>query len=153
MKRELYSYLNEIDLYGWDGKRPLVVFDGVCVLCSFFARWIVARDKSGAFMFTTAQSRLGQALYKHYELDREDFETNLVIINGVLHEKMFAALAVCKVVGYPWRMLSVLRFLPGGLLNGIYRLIAKNRYMLFGKKDQCEIVSDELQQRLVGFDG
>lgn len=153
MKRGLYSYLNEMELYGWDGKRPLVVFDGVCVLCSFFARWIVARDKEGAFMFTTAQSRLGQALYQHYDLDRKDFETNLVIINGELHEKMYGALAVCAAVGYPWRAFAVLQYLPQGLLNSVYSLIAKNRYMIFGKKDQCEIASVDLRQRLVGFDG
>ncbi len=152
VKRKSYSYLNELELTDWDGKRPLIVFDGVCVLCSFFAQWVLARDKKAQFVFTTAQSSLGQALYKHYNLDGQNFETNLVIVDGELYQKMFAALRVFYIVGYPWRLLSFLKFLPKGILNFLYDRIARNRYALFGKQDVCLVPSKELNKRLVGID-
>lgn len=153
LNRKRYSYMNELDLHDWDGQRPLIVFDGVCVLCSFFARWVLKRDKSKQFVFTTAQSDLGQALFEHYDLEREEFETNLVIIDGQLHEKMYGALAVFYMVGFPWRILSLLKFLPSFLLNFLYERIARNRYALFGKQEQCLIPTQELKARLVGCDG
>lgn len=152
MVRKSYSYMNELPLNGWDGRRSLVVFDGVCVLCSFFAKWVLARDKSEIFVFTTAQSPLGQALYKHYGLDPTEFETNLVIINGMLFEKMYGALAICRAVGFPWRVLWVFSYLPGVILNWFYERIARNRYALFGKQDSCIVPTADLKKRMVGFD-
>lgn len=152
MDRKTYSYMNELELFDWDGMRPLIVYDGVCVLCSFFAQWVIARDKDEQFVFTTAQSSLGQALYNHYQLDASNFETNLVIIDGVLHEKMNGALAVCYAVGYPWRLLSIMQILPGSVLNFVYERVARNRYALFGKQDQCLVPTENLKERLVGID-
>lgn len=153
MKRESFSYLNELELFDWDGKRPLIVFDGVCVLCSFFAQWVLARDKEEQFVFTTAQSALGQSLYKHYNLDSENFETNLVIVNGELHEKMYAALCVFNCLGFPWRLLLFLKIFPKSFLNFLYDRIARNRYALFGKQDVCLVPTEGLKKRLVGNDG
>ena len=64
------------------------MFDGVCVLCSGFARFILKRDRDFAFRFTTAQSPLGQALFRHYGLDTETFETNLVLVDGRAYAKL-----------------------------------------------------------------
>lgn len=152
MERKIYSYMNELELYDWDGKRPLIVFDGVCVLCSFFAQWVLARDKTEQFVFTTAQSSLGQALYNHYNLDTTDYETNLVIIEGELHEKMYGALAVCYAVGYPWRIFSLVQILPKSVLNFVYVRVARNRYALFGKQEHCLVPTGKLKERLVGID-
>ena len=153
MKRESYSYMNGLELYDWDGRRPLIVFDGVCVLCSFFAQWVLVRDKEEQFVFTTAQSPLGQALYNHYNLDAENYETNLVIVDGHLYEKMFAAFCVFNVVGYPWKLISFLKILPKSVLNFFYERVARNRYALFGKQDVCLVPTADLNKRLVGLNG
>ena len=153
LSRKRYSYMNKLDLHDWDGHQPLIVFDGVCVLCSFFARWVLKRDESKHFVFTTAQSDLGQALFDHYDLQTEEFETNLVIIDGQLYEKMYGALAIFYHVGFPWRLLSILKFLPSGLLDFLYESIARNRYTLFGKQEHCLVPTQELKERLVGWDG
>lgn len=150
MKRELYSYQRGLDLMDWDGQQPLVVFDGVCVLCSFFAQWILRNDKQCSFRFATAQSPLGQALFKHYQLNPTEFETNLVIIDGQLYEKLYGFFAVCRVLGYPWRLLAVFRLLPRFLLDWVYERIARNRYALFGRRSQCLVPDEALAKRMVG---
>ena len=68
--------------------KALLVFDGVCVLCSGFAKFILKRDTRMAFRFTTAQSPLGQALFRHYGLDTQAFETNLVLSDGRAYAKL-----------------------------------------------------------------
>ena len=150
MKRDLYSYQRGLDLMDWDGKQPLVVFDGVCVLCSFFAQWILRNDKRCLFRFATAQSPLGQALYEHYELDPSAFETNLVIIDGQLYEKLYGFFAVCRVLGYPWRLLCGFEFLPRFLLDWVYERIARNRFAIFGRRPLCLMPDDEMSKRMVG---
>ena len=82
---------------------PLIVFDGVCVLCSRFARFVIEHDPDGLFCLTTAQSGVGQALYRHYGLDPIEYETNIVIADGVAWGALDAAAQVMARLGRPWR--------------------------------------------------
>jgi hypothetical protein len=60
-------------LEGMNG--DLIVFDGVCVLCNGFVRFLIKRDKAGRFKFMTAQSRTGEALYARLGKKSGDYET------------------------------------------------------------------------------
>jgi predicted DCC family thiol-disulfide oxidoreductase YuxK len=128
----------------------LVVFDGVCVLCSLFARFILRFDREKRFRFATAQSPLGEALFRAHGLRTDVYETNLVLIDGKPNIKFESFLATCYALGWPWRAALVLRLLPQALLDWLYDRIAKNRYAIFGKKDSCEIPSGALRERLIG---
>ena len=83
------------------------MFDGVCVLCSGFAKFILKRDKQFAFRLTTAQSPLGQALFRHYGLDTETLETNLVLIDGRPYAKLDTVVTVGMRLGGRWQALLV----------------------------------------------
>lgn len=130
--------------------RHLIVFDGVCVLCSGFAKAVARLDGQDRFRFATAQSPLGTALFRHYGLPTETYETNLVIIDGVGYQRMESLVATMKALGWPWRAAGVLLLLPKPLRDWLYRCIASNRYALFGRKDSCELPSDGLRKRLIG---
>ena len=147
--REDFSYVSDQSVPQWDDSVGLIVFDGVCVFCSGFVRLVLSHDKAGRFRFTMAQSGLGQALYRHYRLDPSDFETNLVIINGRLYEKLAAFTKVMAVLGWPWRALAVLNALPRPVGNWLYDRIARNRYRIFGRYDTCMLPSAELKARLI----
>jgi predicted DCC family thiol-disulfide oxidoreductase YuxK len=133
----------------YDARQPLIVFDGVCVLCSGFARMVVRFDRQKRFRFATAQSPLGQALYEKYGLRTDFYETNLVIIDGVAYQRLDSLIATADALGWPWRAARVLRILPLPLRDRLYRLIAQNRYALFGRKDSCEIPSGEFRKRII----
>jgi predicted DCC family thiol-disulfide oxidoreductase YuxK len=128
---------------------PLIVFDGVCVLCSGFARLVVRLDREKRFRFATAQSPLGQALYRQYGLRTDFYETNLVIIDGVAFTRMDSLLAVCDALGWPWRAARLIRLLPHRARDRLYAWIANNRYAWFGQKDSCGIPSIELRERII----
>jgi predicted DCC family thiol-disulfide oxidoreductase YuxK len=66
------------------------------VLCNGFARFVAKRVRSSVFRFTQAQSPLGGALFRHYGLDDKDFETNLLIEDGLASSlKMVSPLDGC----------------------------------------------------------
>ena len=149
VRRRAYSYADDDAVPPWDDTFGLIVFDGECVLCSVFARFVFARDRRARFRFTMAQSDLGQALYRHYGLDTRDFETNLVIIDGRLHGKLSGFARVMAELVWPWRALAVLRLVPRPLGDWLYDRIAKNRYRLFGRYDTCRLPSPELRARVI----
>lgn len=144
-----YSYRADPAVPAFPDDKVLVVFDGVCVLCSGFAKFIVKRDRTLAFRLTTAQSPLGQALYRHYGLDTETFATNLVIADGRANAKLDSVAVTGERLGGPWRALALLRLLPRGLADWLYDRVARNRYALFGRTDSCMIPPPEWRERFI----
>lgn len=128
----------------------MIVFDGVCVFCSGFAQTIVKLDRGKRFRFATAQSPFGEALFRKYGLATDNYETNLAIIDGAAFTKLDSFVAIMAALGWPWRAARLLLVLPRPLRDWLYDRVAKNRYALFGRKDNCEIPSAELRQRLIG---
>ena len=130
--------------------KDIVVFDGVCVLCSGFMRFVCRHDQRGRFHFVIAQSDLGEALYAHYGLKCGDYETNLVFLDGVLHLKLDAFTAVMAGLGWPWRALVLLNWIPRPRRDALYDRLARNRYRLFGRRAQCMVPDAELKARFLG---
>ncbi|WP_170330882.1 thiol-disulfide oxidoreductase DCC family protein [Ruegeria arenilitoris] len=126
-----------------------IVFDGECVLCSGFFRFMLARDKTHRFKFVTAQSPLGQRLYRELGLPTRDFETNLVIVNGKVHRRLDAFAAAMKSLPGAWPVLSLCRFLPRWLKDPLYHSIARNRYKVCGRTQTCLIPDAALQSRFL----
>ena len=129
--------------------KNLIVFDGECVLCSGFFRFVIKHDLEKRFVFAVAQSELGEALYRHYDLKAEDYDTNLVILEGVLHERLHAFFEVMKILGWPYKAIVVCKLLPNWLLDWLYYRIARNRYRLFGKREECLVPGPDLRERFI----
>ncbi len=130
--------------------KNVIVFDGECVLCSGFFNFVLKRDKAKAFHFITAQSSLGEALYEHYDLKAGDYDTNLVLIEGQLFERLHGFFEVMKIIGWPWRGLNMFSVFPAPLLDWCYYRIARNRYTLFGRRATCLVPTPDLKERFLG---
>lgn len=144
-----YSYREDEAVPAFDDGRPLIVYDGVCVLCSRFVRFVVRRDRAACFRFTAAQSPLGQALYRHYGLDPVAFETNLLIADGRMYAKMDAFAGIMARLPWPWRALAAARVLPRPLGRWLYDRIARNRYRVFGRLHACMVPSAGVRSRFI----
>ncbi len=127
----------------------LIVFDGECVLCSGFFRFMLRHDREDRFRFVLAQSGLGARLYSALDLPVRDFETNLVIVDGMIHQRLDAFAYAMRAIGWPWRVLAGLRFLPGVLKDPAYHAIARNRYSIFGRLQTCMIPDDAVKARFL----
>ncbi len=129
--------------------KDLIVFDGECVLCSRFFRFMLRYDKSSRFSYAIAQSTLGTQLYQALDLRIDDFETNLVIVNGQIYQRLDAFTAAMRALGGIWHLPALLRFLPSPLKNFAYHRIARNRYAIFGRYDTCMVPTPALQARFL----
>ncbi len=125
----------------------LIVFDGICILCSGFARFMARRDRKAGFRFVDAHSKTGRALYLAHGLDPDLMETNIVLLDGKAFIKLASFTAAMRSLGWPWRVLTVLDLLPTGFGNWLYDRIARNRYR-FGQRT-CPLPSAELKERLL----
>ncbi|TPI13727.1 thiol-disulfide oxidoreductase DCC family protein [Mesorhizobium sp. B4-1-3] len=134
----------------YDASQPLIVFDGVCMFCSGFVRLILRLDREKRFRFATAQSPLGEALFREHGLPTDDYDSNLAIIDGAAFTKLDSFVAVMAALGWPWRATKALLILPRPLRDWLYDRVARNRYALFCRKQSCEIPSAKLRERLVG---
>ncbi|SFR55981.1 thiol-disulfide oxidoreductase DCC family protein [Litoreibacter janthinus] len=127
----------------------IVVFDGVCVLCSGFLRFMLRHDHHQQFKFVTAQSDLGEALYEHLGLKSADYDTNVVIVGGHIFTKLDAFAAAMGALGGIWRAAKVVRVLPYPIADWLYNRIARNRYSVFGRTESCMIPTPDIQDRFL----
>ncbi|UZE52403.1 thiol-disulfide oxidoreductase DCC family protein [Rhodopseudomonas sp. P2A-2r] len=126
----------------------VILYDGVCIFCSHWIRFVAARDVSRRFRFTAIQSDYGISLAKHFGIDPENPDTNAVIHGGVAYFKSDAALTVLSLLpGFGW--VRVLRVVPRGLRDAVYNLVARNRYRIFGRSAVCMVPDAELRKRVM----
>ena len=129
--------------------RPLVVFDGDCVLCSRSMRLLARADRRQLFRMTPAQQPLGQGLYAHLGLPTDRYDTYLVLVGGHIHQRSDAIIAIVRLLPWPWRIGSVLALVPRRLRDAAYDLVARNRYRLFGRRPACGLADPALSDRLL----
>lgn len=129
----------------------LVLFDGVCVLCSGWVRFILARDAEAQFRFASIQGSLGSAFARSLGIDPIEPATNAVVLDGVAYFKSDSALAVLSRLR-GWRWTRIFNALPRGLRDFAYDRIARNRYVLFGRTDGCMLPSAEQRSRFLDLD-
>jgi predicted DCC family thiol-disulfide oxidoreductase YuxK len=126
----------------------VILYDGVCVFCSRWVRFVATRDVERRFRFTAIQSPYGARLAQAFGIDPGDPDTNAVIHGGIAYFKSDAALTVLSnLPGWGW--VSVLRAVPKPLRDAVYNLVARNRYRIFGKYEACFVPDAELMSRVM----
>lgn len=147
--REPFSYRNDPGVPAFPDDRPLIVFDGACVMCSRVAQFILRHDRHGVFRLAAAQSPLGRALYAHYRLASSDYETSILLDGGRAYFKSEACLRMLGPLGLPWSLAGAALRLPVGLRDRAYDVIARNRLRLFGMRETCFAPTDEMKARFL----
>lgn len=132
------------------GGRAVVLFDGVCNLCSGAVDFIIRHDAKGRFVFASLQSEAGQLLLEHYKLPKDHYESMVLLKQGKLYQRSNAALAIAEELPGGWSLLSNFKILPLFLRDALYNFIANNRYRFFGKKETCRLPTPEERSRFLG---
>ena len=117
----------------------VVYYDGICGLCDFFVNLIVKIDSKGILKFSSLQGPSGQKLLNDLKFNTEELDTVIFRINDQVYTKSTAVFKIIKSIGGFWRVFLVFDLLPTPFSYFIYKKIAKNRYKLFGKLEQCDI--------------
>jgi predicted DCC family thiol-disulfide oxidoreductase YuxK len=126
----------------------VILYDGVCVFCSRWIRFIAARDGEKRFRFTAIQSPYGTRLAQAFGINPQDPDTNAVIHGGIAWFKSDGALMVLSHLP-SWGWVRVLRYFPKPLRDAVYNLVARNRYRIFGKYEECFVPDAEFRERVL----
>jgi predicted DCC family thiol-disulfide oxidoreductase YuxK len=134
---------------GEPGERGLILYDGDCVLCSNWFRFVAQRDTQGKFLFTAIQSPYGRALAIRHGIDPDNPQSNAVLIDGNVNLRSDSAIAALShLPGYGW--VRMLRAVPKSLRDDLYSTIARNRYAWFGRNDICWRGGARYAERVIG---
>jgi len=131
------------------GAKYIVLFDGVCNLCNGTVQFLLKRDKKKRFLFGSLQGKTGQEYLRKYHLPTDQFHSFMLIEGNVLYTRSTAVLRMLKHLGRGWQLLYVFIYVLQPIRDGVYTLIAKNRYKLFGKKDQCRVPTPDERDRFL----
>jgi predicted DCC family thiol-disulfide oxidoreductase YuxK len=130
-------------------RHPLIVFDGICHLCTGFVRFVIRRDRAARFQFLPAQSARGEALYGRLGLKSGDWDSNLLVLNGRVYTELDAFIEITRRFGGVWRLTPLLYAIPRTLRDWLYNRIARNRYRWFGKREACYLPTPDLTARFL----
>ncbi|AZU62052.1 thiol-disulfide oxidoreductase DCC family protein [Neobacillus mesonae] len=126
----------------------IILFDGVCNFCNSSVQFIIKRDPKGHFKFASLQGEIGQQLLNQHGLNSKMDSFVLIEDDNIFFEST-AVLRVCRKLKGGWKLLAGLFIVPSPLRNSIYKIIAKNRYKWFGKKDSCMLPRPEWRNRFL----
>ena len=116
--------------------QAIILIDGVCVLCSRWYRFVTARDRAHDFRFVAIQQPEGRSIASEHGIDPDNPTTFILLEGGIAYVRSEAALRIIgKLPGWSWT--CVLRIIPAGLRDGLYDVVARNRYRWFGRLDVC----------------
>jgi predicted DCC family thiol-disulfide oxidoreductase YuxK len=128
---------------------PIILFDAQCVLCSANAQFVLRHDRRGHFRLASMQGEVGAGLYRRFGMDPADPSTLIVIEGERMRQDSDAVLAIYTALGWPWRAAAALRVVPRFVRDPLYRLIARNRYRLFGRRETCWVPLPEHRERVL----
>jgi len=120
-------------------KKPVLLFDGSCGLCSGIVQFILKLGRGSEFYYVPLESPEGRYLTGEYTVPIQDDDTVMIIDGGVVYKRSDAAIFILKHLEGWWKMLSWVRVVPRWLRDAVYDVVAKNRRVWFGMSSSCLI--------------
>ena len=115
----------------------IIVFDGICHVCSGGVRFLERRDVQPPFELIPMQTPEGKALLAEYGIDPEDPVSFLVLDRGRHFTESDGSIHMIAAMGGLWRLVLAVRVIPKAWRDWLYRLLARNRYRGFGRRSTC----------------
>jgi predicted DCC family thiol-disulfide oxidoreductase YuxK len=128
---------------------PVILFDGICNFCNAGVNFIIKQDKKNIFRFAALQSEAGQKMLEQFQLQKEEFDSFVLVDNGKVYQKSSAGLRVYGKLPWYWKWTQLAWVTPRFIRDAVYGFIAKNRYKWFGKKEQCMIPDNNIRSRFL----
>jgi predicted DCC family thiol-disulfide oxidoreductase YuxK len=128
----------------------ILVFDGVCVLCSHWVSFVLRHDRRRLYKFAAMQTSTGRGLLIEHGIDPDDPKSFLLLQDGHSYTDTDAIVRVLRSFGGRWKIVSaLLALVPRFVRDPMYRWTARNRYRLFGRHDVCSVPSAQSADRFL----
>ncbi|WP_298417385.1 thiol-disulfide oxidoreductase DCC family protein [uncultured Kordia sp.] len=118
----------------------IIIFDGVCGFCDASIQFILNQKPSNEVRFVSFQSETGQQIMEKVGLEI-NLDTIIFVEKGIVYQKAKAFLSILKHVESSYRFAGYLSFIPSFISNILYDIIAKYRYKIMGKVEQCRLLT------------
>jgi predicted DCC family thiol-disulfide oxidoreductase YuxK len=138
---------------------PILLYDGVCGLCNRLVQFILQRDADAVFRFASLQSPLAERILTRHGADAGDLDTVYVVVNYDLPNEYLlprsdAVIFILKQLGASKHTLCrlsgfLLSLIPRPLRDLAYRIVARNRYRVFGRYETCILPAPEHRGRFM----
>lgn len=128
-----------------DESHPVILFDGVCNLCNASVQYVIRHDPKKIFRFASLQSLFAQKILSAHHLPINNFNSFILLENNQIYTRSAAALLTAKKLKGFIKILWAFIIIPKFIRDGVYNIIAKNRYKWFGRKDECWVPTPELK--------
>jgi predicted DCC family thiol-disulfide oxidoreductase YuxK len=132
----------------------LVLYDGVCGLCSRVLQFLLRHDRRRVFSFASLQSGVGRSIVECNGGNPDELTSFYVIADyqtaaSRVVARSDAALFVAGALGWPWRVAEVMRVVPQAIRDRAYDVVARSRYRVFGRYDRCVVPPPEFRSRFI----
>lgn len=137
------------------GANPIILYDGVCGLCNRLVQFLLKHDGEGRLRFASLQSDFAATVLGRHGIDPTDLDTVHVIVNHdqpderVLQRSNAILRAGRELGGFWGASSSIARVVPRPLRDIVYKLVATNRYRMFGKYDTCMLPDPSQRSRFL----
>ena len=121
---------------------PIILFDGYCNLCNGAVNFVVRHDRKHQFRYVPLQSLVGKKLTSLFAVP-EEVDSVVLISKGRMSIESDAGINILEILGFPWKIFALVRFVPKNTRDRIYRWIARNRYRWFGRRSYCRVPTAE----------
>ena len=133
----------------------VVLYDGVCGLCNRLNQFLLQRDRHDRFRFASLQSEVAAQLLQRHGTDAVDLDTVYVVVDyGKLEERLLsrsdAIIHVLQRLGGIWAFAAAGKILPKPLRDVFYKVVATNRYRVFGKYEVCLMPEERYKEKFLG---
>ena len=126
----------------------IILFDGVCNMCVGSVNFIIKRDSKDMFRFASLQGDVGQKMIKKYSLSMNSI---VLIKNGQAKTKSTAVLNILYHLNTFWKALLIFYVVPYPIRDILYNIVAKTRYFLFGKRNQCMVPNENINSKFLSL--
>jgi predicted DCC family thiol-disulfide oxidoreductase YuxK len=131
------------------GSHSVVFFDGICNLCNRLVGFVIRRDSARKFRFAALGSAIAGRLLSDSGSSGPPGDSIVLWEDGRAYRNSTAVLRIFRRLPFPWPALYVLIGVPAPLRDWVYRLVARNRYRWFGRRQSCMVPTPELRTRFL----
>jgi predicted DCC family thiol-disulfide oxidoreductase YuxK len=132
-----------------ESKQAIVLFDGVCNYCNRWVNFIIRHDKKDHFRFAPLQSPAAEELLRRHNIPAVDLNTFVLIENDRPYFRTTAGLRILKKLNGLYPLLYALIIVPPFIRNVAYRIISKNRYKWWGKRESCMMPDEQVRRKFL----
>ena len=127
----------------------MILFDGVCNLCSGFVQFIIARDPAVHFRFAALQSPAAARVLAMTNAQPSRLDSIVLVEHSRVSTRSTAVLRIARGLRFPWSLAYGFVAVPRPIRDAVYDFVARHRYRWFGQREACMVPTAELRARFL----